>query len=121
MSDFAQERCFTYIVVGAGSSGCALAGRLAELMPSAKIALLETGTTEATEPSIADPASWPSNLGGSADHSYVTAPQSQLNNRTIGYCRGKGLGGSSLLNVMLYSRGFRTDWDAMPNGHEHTI
>jgi choline dehydrogenase len=91
---------------------------LARLIPGARIALVESGG-QAEGPSsaaIAQPASWPHTLQGPSDRGYRTAPQKQLNNRKLDYARGIGVGGSSLLNVMLYTRGFKEDWDKMPEG-----
>lgn len=107
---------FDYIIVGAGSAGCVLAGELAAALPSAKIALLEAGGSHADNRNVSTPSSWPLNLGGPAAYNYRTVPQQGLNDRRIAYSRGKGLGGSSLINVMIYSRGFKRDWDAMPEG-----
>jgi choline dehydrogenase len=77
-----------------------------------RIALVEPGG-ERNSASIKDPASWPCNLTGTADRGYTTTAQKQLNNRQLQYARGVGVGGSSLLNVMLYTRCFRDDWDDM--------
>jgi choline dehydrogenase-like flavoprotein len=112
---------FDFIVVGAGASGCAFAGRLAALLPRARIALVESDTERDAPairfPNVADPSRWPCNLGDpKVDYGYETAPQRLLNGRTLQYSRGRGLGGSTLINAMLYSRGFKEDWDAMPEG-----
>eukprot|EP00931_Biecheleriopsis_adriatica_P078261 TRINITY_DN51719_c0_g1_i1.p1 TRINITY_DN51719_c0_g1~~TRINITY_DN51719_c0_g1_i1.p1 ORF type:complete len:535 (+),score=66.32 TRINITY_DN51719_c0_g1_i1:54-1658(+) len=109
------EKAFDYIVVGAGTAGCALVGSLAAELPLARIALVESGR-EAVSPLVSTPARWPKLMKGEFDFDYQTLPQASLGSRQVQYPRGRGLGGSSLTNVMLYSRGFKSDWDLMPAG-----
>jgi choline dehydrogenase-like flavoprotein len=99
---------FDFIIVGAGSGGCALAGRLSE-DPSTSVALLDAGGRndgwKVTTP-------FAMALGNKGNNwAFETVPQKGLNGR-IGYQpRGKGLGGSSAINAMVYIRGHRSDYD----------
>src|SRR5712672_4187432 len=101
---------FDFVVVGGGSGGCAVAGRLSE-DPKASVALLEAGggcdNWVVTTPG-ALALMVPSKLN---NWSFDTVPQGGLQGR-IGYQpRGKGLGGSSSINAMVYIRGHSSDYD----------
>src|SRR5467141_438701 len=101
---------FDFVVVGGGSGGCAVAGRLSE-DPRTSVALLEAGGAGdnwvVTTPG-ALALMVPSKLNNWA---FDTVPQASLNGR-VGYqSRGKGLGGSSAINAMVYIRGHRSDYD----------
>ncbi len=101
---------FDFVVVGGGSGGCAVAGRLSE-DPRTSVALLEAGGAGdnwvVTTPG-ALALMVPSKLNNWA---FDTVPQASLNGR-VGYQpRGKGLGGSSAINAMVYIRGHRSDYD----------
>lgn len=105
-----MTQVFDYVIVGGGTAGCVLAARLSEDRERS-VCLVEAG--------------------GDGRHRYVdvpggvslvqrrpelnwrflTAPQSQLNGRRIGNPRGRGLGGSALINGMVYFRGNRRDFD----------
>ncbi|KAG8224102.1 hypothetical protein J437_LFUL001796, partial [Ladona fulva] len=105
---------YDYIIVGAGTSGCVLAGRLATLNPSKSVLLVEEGGEFgwlATMP-VAAPLLQNSVTN---DWQYRTVPQQQsswgLWNRTSFWPRGKGLGGTGQLNFMLHSLGVREDYD----------
>lgn len=99
---------FDIIVIGGGSGGSAVAGRLSE-DPALSVCLLEAGgdnkkvtvTTPGLMPFIGEKSNW----------RYETVPQPGLNGRTGYQPRGKGLGGSSAINAMLYVRGNRFDYD----------
>jgi len=100
---------FDVIVCGAGSAGSTVAGMLA-LDESVRVLLLEAGPEDADE-RVSDPDRWIENLGTERDWGYVTEPGAQVDNRRLPYSMGKGLGGGSSINVGIWSRGHRGDWD----------
>lgn len=108
MSQSATE--FDYIVAGAGSTGCTLAARLAEDL-SAKVCLVEAGG-HGRNLFIRMPAGNGFVFGNpKLDWGYESLPQTGLNGRRIYFPRGKALGGSSIMNGMIYMRGVPTDYD----------
>lgn len=101
---------FDYVVAGGGSAGCALAARLAE-DPSVSVCLVEAGG-RGRNLFIRMPAGNGFVFGNpKLDWGYQSVPQPGLNGRSIYYPRGKALGGSSILNGMIYMRGVATDYD----------
>ena len=101
---------YDYIIIGAGSAGCVLANRLSE-DPDVKVLLLEAGPRD-WHPFIHMPAGLAKLVGHKGvNWNYDTAPEPQLNNRTLWWPRGKVLGGSSSINAMCYIRGVAADYD----------
>ncbi|HST44131.1 MAG TPA: GMC family oxidoreductase N-terminal domain-containing protein [Luteimonas sp.] len=100
---------YDFIVCGAGSAGCALAGRLAE-NPDVNVLLLEAGGSDDL-PEVHVPGQWPANLGSARDWGFVAEPNPHLDGRAIPLNMGKVLGGSSSINVMVWARGHQADWD----------
>ena len=99
-----------FVVVGAGSAGCAMAYRLGEAGHT--VAVIEHGGTD-RGPLIQMPGalSIPMNTAH-YDWGYRTEPEPRLNNRRLAAPRGKVLGGSSSINGMVYVRGHARDFDA---------
>ena len=100
---------FDYIVVGAGTSGSVVAGRLASDL-NTHVLLLEAGGGDETE-LITNPNRWPITLGSELDWNFMTEPNPKLNGRSLRYSMGKVLGGGSSINVSTWSRGHQADWD----------
>ncbi len=101
-----------YIVVGAGPAGCGVAARLAQSPEPVTVALLETGPARASilsDTPLGIAALVP--LRSRRNYAYQTAPQRELNGRRGYQPRGRGLGGSSLINAMIYTRGQPEDYD----------
>jgi len=98
-----------YIIIGAGSAGCVLAGRLSE-DPGCRVLLLEAGGEDAAA-AIQTPARFGELQDSLYDWGDRTEPQSTMHNRRIFLPQGKALGGSSSINYMIYIRGNRNDYD----------
>jgi len=101
---------FDILVVGAGSAGCVLAGRLTQT-PHIKVGVIEAGGP-ATDPDIADPLQWPALQGRDFDWAYRTVPQAHTAGRVHTWPRGRVVGGSSCLHAMAHVRGHPADFAA---------
>jgi choline dehydrogenase len=100
---------FDVVVVGAGSAGCAVAGRLSE-DPSVRVLLLEAGGSDDVL-EVKVPAGLYKVWRTRRDWNYTTEPQPGLDGRRLFWPRGKMLGGSSSINAMIYMRGAAADYD----------
>ena len=100
---------FDYIVVGSGTSGSVVAGRLASDSRT-QVLLLEAGGTDESD-LITNPNNWPKAIGTDLHWDFVAEPNPHLNGRAIPYSMGKVLGGGSSVNVSTWSRGHKADWD----------
>lgn len=107
MSDRTTE--YDVVVVGAGSAGSALAGRLSE-DPSLRVLLLEAGGSDRVL-EVQIPAALYKVWRTRRDWNYTTEEQPGLDGRKLFWPRGKVLGGSSSINAMIYIRGARADYD----------
>jgi choline dehydrogenase len=104
------QRRYDVIVCGAGSSGSVVARRIAE-NPQVRVLLLEAGG-KGDQGSITQAARWPENIGSATDWNYVSEPMPQINGRRIPMTAGKSVGGGSAINVQIWARGHRQDWDS---------
>jgi choline dehydrogenase len=101
---------YDFIIVGAGSAGCVLANRLSE-DSSVRVLLLEAGPSD-WNPLVHMPAGLAKLVGSKGvNWDYNTAPDPNLDNRSLWWPRGKVLGGSSSINAMCYIRGHARDYD----------
>lgn len=102
---------FDYVIVGAGSAGCVVANRLSE-DPSIAVCLIEAGPRD-NSIGIRMPAALTMPI--ESDHynwKFESEPESALHGRRIGQARGRGLGGSSSINGMVFARGSPRDYDS---------
>jgi choline dehydrogenase len=100
---------YDFIVCGSGSSGSVVVRGLAE-NAGVSVLLLEAGGGDDT-PSIMEAGQWPLNLGSERDWAFMAQPNPHLNGRSIPLNMGKVLGGGSSINVMVWARGHKNDWD----------
>ena len=107
-----EHSTYDYIVIGAGPAGCAVAARLAQSSTETTVALVEAGPAKASMLSdvpIGLAALLP--LRSRRNYAYQTVAQNGLGGRKGYQPRGRGLGGSSLINAMIYTRGQPQDYD----------
>lgn len=106
------RECYDFIIIGAGSAGAVLANRLSE-NPEWKVLLIEAGEDENVLSEV--PMLFPTLQLSSIDWQFETEPSNgyclSMINRKCKWPRGKVLGGSSVLNAMLYIRGNKRDYD----------
>ena len=93
-------REFDYIVVGSGSGGAVLAGRLSE-NPGTSVLVLEADGRSRPNMNVQIPAAFAKQFHGSTDWDYYSEPEPHLGGRRIYQPRGKMLGGSSGMNAMI--------------------
>ena len=106
-----EKKGFDYIIVGAGSAGCVLANRLTE-DPNVSVCLIEAGKKDKSLL-----IRMPAGVGGlikeenPQNWGFWTTPQQHMDNRKLYWPRGRGWGGSSSINGMIYIRGHARDYD----------
>lgn len=106
----AKSSEFDYVIIGAGSAGCVLANRLTE-DPAVTVCLLEAGPSDRSL-FIQMPAALTFLIESDTyNWKFESEPEPALHGRTIGQARGRGLGGSSSINGMVYVRGNPRDYD----------
>ncbi len=106
-----MENTFDYVVVGAGSSGCVMANRLSE-DGKKSVLILEAGGKD-TNFFIHMPTGYSQIVPtkSAINYGFETEPEEITNNRKLYWPRGRGWGGSSSINAMVYIRGHAYDYD----------
>ncbi|KAI0030331.1 alcohol oxidase [Vararia minispora EC-137] len=113
-----SHRDFDYIIVGGGTAGLVLANRLSE-DPSKTVLVLEAGGAHFDDPTIKSPASFGKTFGD-AEYDWLlnTTPQEHSDGVSYYWARGKGLGGSSGVNIFNWERPSKEDiniWEELGN------
>ncbi len=109
-NDMPNNRNYDIIIIGAGSAGCTLAGRLSE-DKNRRVLLLEAGGWD-DDPWIKIPLGWPRILlNRKHDWMYFAEPEATTGGRGLECARGRIIGGSSSINAMAYVRGHHGDYD----------
>lgn len=105
-----SDSAFDYVIVGAGSTGCTLAGKLAQ-NPKLKILILEAGGSD-LHPMIRMPIGYGKLFyDPKVNWKFQTEPEPNLTGEPMYWPRGKVLGGSSSINAMVYVRGHPNDFN----------
>lgn len=104
---------FDFIVVGAGPAGVMVATRLANSSKQPSVLLIEAGGTNESPDLRVDGDRWVTRMAPGLNYNYVTESQPELDDRTIMYDRGRGLGGSSAINFSCWSVPPRDDFETI--------
>ncbi|GAA5846204.1 hypothetical protein JCM5353_007042 [Sporobolomyces roseus] len=105
------EDSVDYVVVGGGNAGLAVAARLAASKKNYNVVVLEAGQHDPTNNGILVPGLAGSTLATEVDWAFATVPQEHADGRSVFTPRGKVLGGSSALNLLVYTRPDAADLD----------
>ena len=100
---------YDFIIIGGGSAGSVLAGRLTE-DPSANVLLLEAGGSD-RHPFYHLPAGFAKMTKGIGSWGWNTVPQQHMQNKVFRYTQAKVIGGGSAINAQIYTRGNAQDYD----------
>ncbi|KAI9435477.1 aryl-alcohol-oxidase from pleurotus Eryingii [Lactarius indigo] len=103
---------YTYIIVGAGPGGIVLANRLSADTKN-RVLLIEAGLGDGAHPDIPIPFLCPTLVRSVVSWNSTAVPQTGLRGRSIAYPRGRTLGGSTLINAMVWTRGLASDFDRL--------
>ena len=117
--DIQINRHYDYIVIGSGSSGSIVAGKLSE-DPNNTVLLLEAGKSSKNIPAVWNPNEINCLYDAkytSIDWGYKTTPQVHMDNRVLDYWRAKMTGGCTSHNDMVYTRGAPADFDQWENDY----
>ncbi|KAJ0335749.1 hypothetical protein COL922a_008821 [Colletotrichum nupharicola] len=98
------------IVIGGGLAGSVISNRLAGYRPELKILVVEAGPNANDRQDIV----WPNStntIGGDFDWKLASVPQVHVDNRSITLAQGKALGGGTVINMGLWTRGDKVDYD----------
>jgi choline dehydrogenase len=110
-TQLASARGWDYIVIGAGAAGCVIAGRLSQMLPEARIALVEAGGKRLGLTTKIPGTAFIASSFRRRNWNFETEPVPALNGRRLSWFQGRILGGSSSINGMLYLRGHSLEYD----------
>ncbi|KAJ7793141.1 alcohol oxidase [Mycena olivaceomarginata] len=103
---------FDYVVIGGGTSGLVVATRLVE-DPAIRVCVLEAGEDVTTKPDNMVPGFGFKNIGKpDVDWGFKSPPQPNAEGRSLSLPRGKAIGGTSMINLMVLGRGNTVEYDA---------
>lgn len=92
-----------YVIIGGGTAGLVVANRLSA-SPNTRVVLIEPGEDDRNNPNVTDPLRRDENANTAIDWSYKSTPQAQMNDRSVEFIAGKIVGGTSMINGMMYIR-----------------
>ena len=98
-------------MIGAGAAGCVVAGRLSQMLPEARIALIEAGRERLGVTTRVPGIAFIASSFPRQNWNYQTEPVPGLNGRRLSWFQGRVLGSSSSINGMLYLRGHSLEYD----------
>ncbi|KAH9934323.1 GMC oxidoreductase [Fomitopsis serialis] len=108
------NKSFDYVIIGGGTAGLTVASRLLEHSNKRSVLVLEAGEPNLDDPKVLLGGTFGSTFGDPKyDWGFSTTPQIYSNNRTMGWNRGKGLGGSSCMNFYVWCKPSATDINAI--------
>ncbi|WP_349630643.1 GMC family oxidoreductase N-terminal domain-containing protein [Bradyrhizobium sp. KB893862 SZCCT0404] len=103
------KKSYDFIVIGCGSGGSVVAGRLAA-ETSAEILVIEAGGSDNVD-NVQVPAMWPTNIRSERDWGHSADPSASVNGRALILPMGKVVGGGSSINATVWARGHKNDFD----------
>ncbi|KEF51057.1 uncharacterized protein A1O9_12873 [Exophiala aquamarina CBS 119918] len=113
-ADRATNTHFDYVILGGGTAGLVLAGRLSE-DPNVTVVVVEAGNFERSNPNVTTASALGLAKNTRVDWQYESVPQVYGGNQSLIWSAGKGLGGSSLINGMTYIRPASSQIDLWPS------
>jgi choline dehydrogenase len=105
------SKAWDYVVIGAGAAGCVIGGRLSQMLPDARITLIEAGRERLGVTTKVPGIAFVASTFAKQNWNYQTEPVSALNGRRLSWFQGRIFGGSSSINGMLYLRGHSLEYD----------
>ena len=102
---------YDYVIVGGGTAGMVLANRLSADLTTT-VLVVEAGTDQRNNPAVTNAGGFGQALRTAVDWTYYSVPQTQMAGQTIKFSAGKGLGGSTLINGMIFVRGDKAQFDS---------
>jgi len=103
------KKSYDFVVIGSGSGGSVVAGRLAA-ESNAEVLVLEAGGSDHVD-NVKIPAMWPTNIRSERDWGHSADPSPNVNGRALILPMGKVVGGGSSINATVWSRGHKNDFD----------